>query len=122
MKLILFLAFVLMMSGCDKSNRSITGEMWSNPENVSSVMINDSDLTEDGKNKLNRDIGKGVVYDADRKAYIIKVNEDDNWGNISLKVLATPFTIVADGVKYTVVVAVSNPQITLAILEAVLKH
>jgi hypothetical protein len=122
MKLIIIMAFVLMLSGCDKSNRSITGDMWSDPENVSSVMINDSDLTEEGKNKLNRDIGKGVVYDADRKAYIIKVNEEDNWGNISLKVLATPFTIVADGVKYTVVVAVSNPQITLAILEAVLKH
>ena len=121
-KVSLILVLIIAMCGCTGGQRSITEEMWSNSNSVTSVMIAEGDLSPEGKNKLDGDLGKGVVYDQSRKAYIIKVSNDQNWDKVSLKVLATPFTVLADGVKYTVVVAVMNPELTMSILKVVLNN
>lgn len=123
MRLIITLAFLLTgLIGCRNNGDTITGDMWSGSDVNNSVIIDEKNLTEDGKEKLDKEIGNGVFYDKDKKFYVIRVSGKDDWGLVTLKVLATPLAVVADGVKYTVVVAVSNPQLTAGILETILKR
>lgn len=122
MKLILAIAAMLVLGACDGQSRSITGMMWTASDSPSAVVIDEADLTPDGAEKMRAMIGSGVLYDAERRKYVVAVHEHTDWGVVSLKVLATPFTVVADGVQYTVVVAVANPQITLAVVQALLKR
>jgi hypothetical protein len=121
-KFILVIILCLIAFGCKGETRSITHQMWTNDKAVPSVMIAAKDLTPEGKQKLDKEIGNGVVFDSTIDAYVIQVSDEHRWDKVTLKVLATPFTVLADGVQYTVVVAVSNPDLTINILKAILEN
>jgi len=121
MRYILILTVILFLSGCDGKSRSVTKMMWSEDKSTPAIVIKEKDLTDEGIKKLKALIGSNVIYDDTRKVYLVAASEHADWTKVTLKVLATPFTVVADGVQYTVVVAVANPQITLSIIQALLK-
>ena len=112
MKLIIMMVMSLMLLNC--SDRTITESMWKSDSYY--YKIEDGQLSESQVFDLDETVD-GYKIIKSGSIYYIKKNWIQQYGEISVKVLATPVTVSFDAASIIVVGAVSDPKFLEIILE-----